>query len=77
MSLPQNKPHWYLVKALSPLFQQQVDDKWRFYLQKENSAKYVPCRRLDSAHIVLKDTNLTDTTLAATAKAFQDYMAQA
>ena len=77
MNLPENREHWYFVDGLRPLFHQLVDDQWQFSLVNNNSATFLPLQRLDSAHTVIYDKNLTDPKLASTAKSFQDYMAQA
>ena len=78
MNLPENKAHWYFIDALRPVFKQnQVDEVWIFLLDRNHSATFVPCRKLDSAHTVIYDTTLTDPILAQTAQAFQDYVTQA
>ena len=78
MNLPQQKDHWYFIDALRPVFKQgQVDEQWIFSLNKDHSAKFVFCRKLDSAYTVIYDTTLTDPILAYTAQSFQDYMKKA
>ena len=75
MNLPQHKDHWYFIGALHPLFKQnQVDEQWIFSLNKDHSALFILCQKIDSAYAVIYDTTLTDPTLAHTAKSFQDYM---
>ena len=75
MNLPENKAHWYFIDALRPVFRQrQVDEQWEFLLDKDHSATFIPCRKLDSAYTVIYDTTLTDPVLAYTVQSFQDYM---
>ena len=78
MNLPQQKDHWYFIDALRPLFKQnQVDEQWIFSLNKDHSALFILCRKIDSAYAVIYDTTLTDPILAHTAQSFQDYMKKA
>ena len=74
MNIPDNRKHWYFINALPSIFRQQhADEKWIFLLDKDTSNLFEPCRQLDSAHLVLYDTDLPDPTIADTAQAFQNY----
>ena len=73
MTLSKHFEHHYLVKALKPLFHNNLS-VWTFRPERSNSALLANCRMLDSAYLLLQSDSNSNLVLDNTARIFNEYL---